>query len=138
MQVKEIMTPGARWIDPGTSIRETARTMRDEDVGVLPVGENDRLIGVVTDRDIVVRILSDGHDTEKATARDAMSDRILYCYEDEDVEAVAENMSANLIRRLPVVSRDKQLVGLISLGDIAAHGHGPKGGEALGRIASAP
>ena len=137
MQVREVMTPNVDWVPPGTSVQEAAKRMRDDNVGALPIGENDKLIGMVTDRDIVIRLLSEGRDMGSATVRDAMSDKLLYCFEDEDIENVAGNMGDNHVRRLPVVNSDKRLVGMISLGDIARSGAERAAGEAL-RQASEP
>ncbi len=137
MQVKEIMSKEVDWIAPNVSIREAARRMRDEDIGALPVGENDQLIGMVTDRDIVIRVLPNGKDPDGATAREAMSNRLLYCFEDQEAEDVAVNMGENQVRRLPVLSRDKRLVGMVSLGDIAEKASEKAAGEALGEITEA-
>ncbi len=102
--------------------------MRQHDVGSIPIGENDQLIGMVTDRDIVVRIVAEGGDLDSATARQAMSPRILYCYEDETVTDVLKNMGDNQVRRLPVISREKRLVGVVSLGDLSQAAETPAGG----------
>ena len=119
MQVGKVMTERVSWVDPDTTIPEIARRMRSEDIGSVPVAENDRLVGMVTDRDIVVRIVAEGGDTETATARQVMSPHVLYCYEDETVSDVLKNMGDNQIRRLPVLNRDKRLVGFVSLGDLS-------------------
>ena len=119
MQVGKVMTERVSWVDPNTTIPEIARRMRSEDIGSVPVAENDRLVGMVTDRDIVLRIVAEGGDTETATARQVMSPHILYCYEDETVADVLKNMGDNQIRRLPVLNRDKRLVGVVSLGDLS-------------------
>lgn len=133
MQVKEVMTERVSVIGPETQIPEVARKMRDEDIGSLPVVENERLIGIVTDRDIVVRAVADGADIRTTTARDAMSPRILYCFEDQTVEEVLENMGEQQIRRLPVVDRGKRLVGVVSLGDLSKAAK-RKAGDALREI----
>src|SRR5690606_8949466 len=106
--------------------------MRDGDIGSLPVAEGDRLIGMVTDRDIVLRVVAEGRDCAEATARDAMSPGILYCYDDETIEDVLDNMGDNQIRRLPVLSRSKRLVGVVSLGDLSLSGR--SAGQALRQI----
>lgn len=131
MQIQDVMTADVSFVRPDTPILEIARKMREEDIGSTPVVENDRLTGMVTDRDIVVRALADGGDVSKMTARDAMSPGVLYCYSDETVEAVLENMGDQQIRRLPVVNRDKRLVGIVSLGDLALSGKRRATGEAL-------
>ena len=134
MQVKDVMTEEVDLIDPHMSLAEAARLMRDDDVGALPVGENDRLVGMVTDRDIVVRCVADGKDVTKTGVGEAMSIEVLYCYEDQPVEEIAANMGQNQVRRLPVLNRQKRLVGIVSLGDLATGGDGRAAGEALERI----
>jgi FOG: CBS domain len=116
------MTTPVELVDPTISLAEAAQTMRDDDVGALPIGENDRLVGMLTDRDIVIRCVAVGVDPNIATARDAMSSGILYCFDDQPVEEAAEMMSEHQIRRLPVVNRDKRLVGILSLGDVWSRG----------------
>jgi CBS domain-containing protein len=119
MKVKQAMHEGVVWISPETPIAEIARKMRENDVGALPVGENDRLIGMVTDRDIVCRGLANGRDLTALTARDVMTPGILYCREDADLEEALDLMEKKQIRRLPVVNADKRMVGMLSLGDIS-------------------
>ena len=133
MQIKECMTENVSFVDPDTQIPQIARKMRDEDIGSLPIVANDRLIGMVTDRDIVVRIVAGGQDIRTATAREAMSPKVLYCFDDDTVEAVLENMGDNQVRRLPVVNRDKRLVGVVSLGDLSKAAK-KKAGDALKEI----
>lgn len=118
MKISACMSKDVKTVSPAQSIRDAARTMKEIDSGFLPVGENDRLIGVITDRDIAVRAIATGRgpDTE---IRDVMSEEVLYCFDDEEVEAVSANMAQQQVRRLPVVNRDKRLVGIVSLGDIA-------------------
>ena len=96
--------------------------MRDEDIGALPVGENDRLIGMVTDRDIAVRGVAEDRAPETTTVRDVMSEKVYYCFEDDDVEDAARCMAENQVRRLPILNRDKRLTGIVSLADIAQTG----------------
>lgn len=120
MQVKEMMTDTVALIGPSALLVEAARRMREEGVGVLPVGEGDRLIGMITDRDIMARAIAEGMDPTATTVKSVMSDKVLYCYEDQTGEEVAENMAKNQIHRLPVLDRDKRLVGIISLSDISA------------------
>ena len=119
MRVSEAMTRDVRVATPGQSIREAAKMMAEIDAGAMPVGENDRLVGMITDRDIALRAvaLGKGPDTP---VRDVMStEQVLYCYDDEELEHVAKNMGDEQVRRLPVVNRDKRLVGIVSLGDVA-------------------
>ena len=127
MKVNEAMTRDVRVCDPGHSIRDCAKTMAEIDAGALPVGENDRLVGMITDRDIAVRAVAAGKgpDTE---VQEVMSSEVLYCFEDDEIERVAENMADMRVRRLPVVNRDKRLVGIVSLADLAiTEGEQPAG-----------
>lgn len=134
MQVNEVMTTDVRYIAPSTLVRDAARMMRDDDVGILPIAEDDRLIGMLTDRDIVVRVVANGSALSKAKVTEAMSPEVLYCFDDESLEAVASNMAENHVHRLPVLNRDKRLVGIVSLGDLANAGAVDEVGTALGRI----
>lgn len=123
MKLQEIMTPNPDVIDPNASIREAAKRLRDDNVGALPVGENDRLIGMVTDRDIVVRGVADDERLPNQTAvRDVMSERVFYCFEDDDTEAAAKCMAEHQVRRVPILNRDKRLVGIVALADLARSG----------------
>ena len=119
MYVKQVMTSNVNYVAPDALIPVVARLMRDEDIGSVPVAENDRLIGMITDRDLVVRLLADGGDLSAARARDVMSPKILYCVEDQSVDDVLNNMADNQVRRLPVINRQKRLVGMVSLGDLS-------------------
>ena len=135
MQVSEMMTPSVDVLGPDTHLQEVARHMRDHDIGALPVARDDRLVGVVTDRDIVVRCLAQMSDLKGATAANAMSEEVLYCFDDQDIDDVARNMGQQQVRRLFVVDRDKRLIGVLSLGDIAANGKQDAAAEALSGIA---
>jgi|SRR5262245_22551464 len=118
MRVSEAMTREVKICTPGQTIREVARTMREIDAGAMPVGENDRLIGMITDRDIAIRAVAQGKGPD-TPVREVMSEHIEYCYEDEDLGRVAQGMADVRVRRLPVVNREKRLVGILSLGDLA-------------------
>ena len=118
MRVSEAMTRDVRIATPGQSIRDVARVMAEIDSGAMPVGENDRLIGMITDRDIAVRAVAAGKGPD-TPVREVMSPEVKYCYDDEDIEHVAQNMAGIKVRRLPVLNRVKRLVGIVSLGDIA-------------------
>ena len=122
MKIMEIMTRDPELIDPDTSIRDAAKRMKDEDIGALPVGENDRLIGMVTDRDIAMRGVAEGRAPETTPVRDVMSEKILYRFEDDDIEDAAQCMAEHQVRRLPILNRDKRLTGIVSLADIAQTG----------------
>jgi CBS domain-containing protein len=119
MKVNDVMHRGATWVGPETPISELARMMRDEDIGAIPIGEDDRLIGMVTDRDIVCRGLANGGDCATLTARDVLSKPVLYCRTDEDVEDALRIMETNQIRRLPVINEKKRLVGILAIGDVS-------------------
>lgn len=118
--IKDIMTPECVWVSPEANVADAAKIMRDKDIGFLPVGENDRLIGTLTDRDIVTRVVATKRDATEISVRDAMSKKVYYCYDDQDVDAATQNMAAMQVRRLPVVNRAKRLVGMVSFADLAA------------------
>ena len=135
MQLREIMTTDVQLTDSATTLKDAAALMRDGDFGLLPVGENDRLIGMITDRDITVRAVADGRDPTTTPVREAMSEGIHYCFEDQTAEEAAEVMSKAQIRRLPVLNRDKRLVGIVALGDLATEtGAREPAGEALSGV----
>ena len=117
-QLKDLMSRDVKVINPDMSIRDAARKMRDGDFGMLPVGENDRMIGTISDRDIAIRAVAEGKDSA-TKVRDVMSEGIAWAYEDDSVEEAAKIMSKRQVRRLPVVDRDKRLVGIVALGDFA-------------------
>ena len=119
MIVKKCMTLNVELGNPDMTLFEAAKKMRDGDFGILPIQENDRLVGVLTDRDIAVRGVAEGYDPKTMHVRDIMSERVLYCYEDQSLDEVAENLGENQIRRVPVLNRQKRLVGILSLGDLA-------------------
>jgi CBS domain-containing protein len=119
MRVSEAMTREVRVCTPGQSIRDVAKLMDEINAGSMPVGENDRLIGMITDRDIAVRGVAQGKGPDTPVREVMSSEKVLYCYDDEDLDHVAKNMSEQQVRRLPVVDRDKRLVGIISFGDLA-------------------
>ena len=130
MQVNEVMSSDVRIANPQQSIREAAQMMADIDAGVLPVGENDRLVGMITDRDIAVRAVAAGKGPDTRVS-EIMSAEVKYCFDTDEVEEAARNMADIKVRRLPVLDAKKRLVGIVSLGDIAlAEGSDPAG-EAL-------
>ncbi|MDP9964807.1 CBS domain-containing protein [Variovorax beijingensis] len=116
--IKDVMSRDVQVISPDATIAEAARQMRDGDFGMMPVGANDRMIGSISDRDIAVRAVAEGRSAD-TKVRDVMSDGIRWAYEDEPVERAVAIMGEYQIRRLPVVSRDKRLVGIVALGDLA-------------------
>ena len=117
-QLKDLMSRDVKVISPDMSIQDAARKMRDGDFGMMPVGEDDRMIGTLSDRDIAIRAVADGMDAD-TKVRDVMSEGIAWAYEDDSVEQAAKIMSEWQVRRLPVVDRDKRLVGIVALGDFA-------------------
>jgi CBS domain-containing protein len=118
MKISECMTRDVRIANPNETIREAARMMCECDAGILPVGENDRLVGMITDRDIALRAVAEGKGPE-TKVRDVMSAEVKYCFDDEDIDDAARSMAEQQIRRLPVLNREKRLVGIVSLGDLA-------------------
>ena len=118
MIIRDVMTKGAEVIGPQNTVLDAARRMRDGNLGSLPVGENDRLIGMITDRDITCRVAAEDKRATECKVREAMSERIYYCYDDDEVDDAAEEMARHQVRRLAVLNRDKRLVGLVSLGDL--------------------
>ncbi|WP_084398886.1 CBS domain-containing protein [Henriciella aquimarina] len=137
MQIRDIMHRDCSFIGSDESLQLAATKMEREGIGALPVADNDKLVGMITDRDIVTRAVATNRDVRHTKVRELMSDRVLYCYDDEDIEKVAENMAEQEVRRLPVMNRAKELQGMVSLGDIAAKASGNAAGESLKRIAEA-
>ncbi len=116
--LSEVMTRNVQVISPEATIREAAQQMRGGDFGMLPVGENDRMIGAISDRDIAIRAIAEGKESS-TLVRDVMSDGVVWAYENDSVEEAAKLMAEHQIRRLPVVNQDKRLVGIVALGDFA-------------------
>jgi CBS domain-containing protein len=121
MQIKEIMTREPVVIGPDMVLRDAAETMRDLDSGVVPVGQNDRLVGMLTDRDITIRATAAGKDPNQTRVEEVMTPDVVYCFEDDDARDAALKMEEHQLRRLIVLNRDKRLVGILSLGDLAVH-----------------
>lgn len=136
MKVSEAMHEGVEWCAPDTAIRDIAVLMREKDVGAVPIGENDRLIGMVTDRDIVTRGVARGYDLEKLIARDVMTEGIIYCRADEEVDNVIHFMEEKKIRRLPVISREKRMVGILSLGDLSHAAGSDRSGQLIQAVSA--
>lgn len=131
MKIEDIMTATVRCVPPDAPLVEAAGVMRELDVGSVPICDADRLAGMLTDRDITVRCVAEGRDPRRTTVREVMSEGITYIYSDQEVEDAAELMEQKQIRRLPVLNREKRLVGIISLGDVALHTSNELSGEAL-------
>ena len=119
MKISEIMSREPVVVAPDTSLCETARLMRDLDVGMLPVCDGDRLQGMITDRDIAIRGVAEDLDPTSSTAEDVMTKNVLFCFEDDSVDEAAHKMEANQVRRLVILTREKRLIGVLSLGDLA-------------------
>jgi CBS domain-containing protein len=130
MKISEVMTSNVELASPTDTIQQAAKIMARIDAGVLPVGENDRLVGMITDRDIAVRAVGEGRGPDTQVG-EVMSREVKYCFDDDDVEEVAENMAELQVRRLPVLNRDKRLIGIVSIGDIAREHQPRETGEAL-------
>ena len=133
MKVCDAMSRDVQVASPKQSIRDAAKMLAKIDAGVLPVGEGDRLIGVITDRDIAIRAVAEGK-APTTKVGDVMSHEVLYCFDDQDLDDIAQNMAEMKVRRLPVVNRDKRLVGIISLGDLARREDSRTAGQTISEI----
>jgi CBS domain-containing protein len=134
MKIREAMTRDVRMVRPDQTIREAAHLMAELDIGALPVEDGDRLVGMITDRDIAVRAVAEGRGAD-TMVREVMTNEVKYCFDDQDIEEVTRNMGEQRLRRLPVVDRNKRLVGILSLGDLALDEDvQDEAGEALGGI----
>jgi CBS domain-containing protein len=131
MKLKEIMTRDVEVIHPDDSLQTAAQKMRDRDIGFLPVCDGDRLAGVVTDRDLIVRVIAEGTDPTATMGRNLATAPVIYCFEDQEVDEAAQIMQENQIRRLVILNRDKRLVGVVSLGDLAMNRPADQSGEVL-------
>ncbi len=137
-QLKNLMSRDVKVTSPDMSICEAAKEMRDGDFGMMPVDEDDRMIGTISDRDIAIRAVAEGKEGG-TKVRDVMSDGIVWVYEDDSVEQVATIMSKHQVRRLPVVNRDKRLVGIVALGDLSVESSEiQRAAQALSEISKPP
>ncbi|MFA6038287.1 MAG: CBS domain-containing protein [Legionellales bacterium] len=137
MKVKQLMNKRPDYITPDTTVQMAAEEMLRRDIGFLPIGDDfeDRLVGALTDRDIATRCVAKKHDASKVLVKSIMTPKILYCFEDDDIEIAAESMERMQVHRLAVLNEKKRLVGVLSLGDIAAKTHNPRlCGEILEKI----
>jgi CBS domain-containing protein len=119
MKVKQAMHKNVQWCEPTTSVATLANIMKAEDIGAIPIGENDKLIGMVTDRDIALRGVAMGGNMSRKTAKDVMSEGIIYCRENENIEDAIHLMEDKQVRRLPVINDKHRMVGILSLGDVS-------------------
>lgn len=141
MKIKDIMSKNVEIVTPNTLLHEVAQKMQQSDCGSVLVGKDDRLVGVITDRDLALRCVAESHHPAQTTAEQVMTKEILYCHDADTLEAVALDMMKNKVRRLPVLDKDKRLVGIVSLGDLAANStddHHRICGKALGHICAFP
>ena len=134
MRVKEIMSTDVKLIHPRAHLIDAAKLMREKDIGMIPVGEDDRLEGVITDRDIIIRALANGRPLEEVTIREVMTPNCHYCYEEDTIEEASKHMSKDKIRRLAVLDKNKHVVGILSLGDLSTKGSEKEAAKALHRI----
>ena len=135
MQLKKMMTPEVERLPKDASIQEVAQKMKALDVGMIPVYDGDRLVGMVTDRDITLRVVAEGRDAASTPAHMVMTPEVIYCFEDQTVDEAAQVMEQHQIRRLIVLNRHNRLVGIVALGDLATHRRSKKvAGEALSEI----
>jgi len=133
-QIKDVMSPNFKFMAPDSPIAQVAQQMRDMDCGFMPLAENDKMVGMITDRDITIRAIAEGKDPANTTAREVMTAKTLYCYDDQDIEEVCNNMGEIQVRRLPVVNREKRLVGIVSMGDLAQSASRPNVGQTQQQI----
>ena len=133
-QIKDVMSPNFKFMAPDSPISQVAQQMRDMDAGFMPLAENDKMIGMITDRDITIRAIAEGKNPAECTARECMTAKTYYCYDDQDVEEICNNMGELQIRRMPVVNRDKRLVGIVSMGDLAQAASRPNVGQTQQQI----
>jgi CBS domain-containing protein len=131
MKLKEIMTSEVEVIHPNDTLQTAARKMHDRDIGFLPVCDGDRLIGVLTDRDLITRALAEGTESKAMLGRYLVTSPAIYCFDDQNVDEAAKLMHDNQIRRLVILNRDKRMVGVISLGDLAMNIDDKKSGDVL-------
>jgi CBS domain-containing protein len=137
MKIKDIMSKEVEVVLPTATLHEVAQKMQQRDCGCVIVVKDDRLVGMITDRDIAIRCVAKAHDSSEVIAEHIMTPEILYCMETDDADDVARNMGVNKVRRLPVLNAEKRLVGIVSLGDLASHTNHELCGQTLGTICRA-
>jgi CBS domain-containing protein len=121
MRIAEIMTQDPEVVTSDVVLKDAALKMRELDVGMLPISNDDRLVGMLTDRDITIRATAEGRDPTKTQVHEVMTQEVIYCFEDQEVSEAAKLMQEKQIRRLPILNREKGLIGIVSLGDVAVH-----------------
>ncbi len=137
MKISEVMSKDVEIVAPETMLAEVASKMQKRDCGCVVVAKDDRLVGIITDRDIALRCIANAHNPKETTAEQIMSSQILYCMDTDNADDVTKNMGENKVRRLPVLNAEKRLVGIVSLGDLASHSNHLLCGEILGIICKA-
>ena len=133
-QIKDVMSTNFKWMAPDSPVAKVAQEMNNLDCGFMPLAENDKMIGMITDRDITIRGVAQNMDLQNTQARELMTEKTYYCYDDQDIEEVCNNMGEIQVRRLPVVNRDKRLVGIVSMGDLAQQASRPNVGQTQQQI----
>ena len=134
MKINEIMTRNVEVVQPNSVLQEAAGKMKSLNVGSLPVCDNRKLLGIITDRDIAIRAVADGRDPATTKVSETMSPDLVYCFEDQDIKDAANLMERHQIRRLPILDRNQQLVGIVSLGDLAVETKNKLSGEVLEEV----
>ncbi len=135
MHLREIMTPSVETVRPDSPLREAAQKMKSLDVGSLPVCDNRKLLGILTDRDITIRAVAEGRDPAATKVKDTMTPELIYCFDDQSLEEAAQLMERHQIRRLPILDRSHDLVGIVSLGDLAVRNRNDRlSGEVLEEV----
>ena len=139
MNIKDIMTTEVQVLEPNDTLQTAAQRMRGHDIGLLPICDNDRLVGVVSDRDLAIRATAEGLDPKSTKVSQIKSDDVAYCFDDQSVDEAARVMQERQIRRLVVLDRkDKRMVGIVALGDVATNGTAKTAGEVLEVVSEAP
>jgi CBS domain-containing protein len=136
MKVKNAMHKGVTWVEPTTSVEQLARLMQKYDIGAIPIGENDRLVGMVTDRDVVCRCIAAGLHPKTTTARDVMTEGIIFCLDKQELDDAARIMETKKVRRLPVINGKKRMIGMLSLGDVCHRAPDHLSGEVMHAVSA--
>ncbi len=138
MKINEIMTCGVEVIPPEATVQEAAQKLKEFEIGSVPVCDGERLVGMITDRDIAIRLAAEGRDPATVPVKRIMTPEVLWCFENQTVEEAGRMMKENQVRRLPVISQDRRLVGIVTLGDMAVRTNALRAvGETLQEISEA-
>ena len=133
-KIREVMTSNPRTVESGAPLIEAAKLMRDEDVGIVPIVEGDRLVGTITDRDVAIRVVAEGKDSQSTTVREIASTQLVTIDPEQELEEALRLMAQHQVRRLPVVEEDGRLVGIVAQADVARHGDDARTGEVVEQI----